>query len=291
MKFDWDKLSPEVRAMLEKAAEVMIPIQCSVVVEVRDDGEYRRDGDGTLIRCGKPFLGNFGCVDHGLQGDPRKDMVFRDLTPLGYEGPLQVVVDPVSAADESPSPTVGLLLPEDYKPHAVTDGGVGSGGVYKKVKIDGELSAETVIAFLPSGFLFAYEQLVEQGYSSRQFGGNPASPLSQASQIKGKSPRKTSGRLNSGHVDKTLMAGKGKRPSPPEIQMQSEKAVNYRKNIDRRLRRLAREIKAFLAGEAGENSGAVSRKCAGKCGKLGEADWMYCPRCGGPMRELDKGEC
>src|SRR5687768_11577182 len=97
--FDWDKLSPETRAMLEKAADMVVPIQCGVVIEVRDDGKYRRDDRGTPIYCGKPYLGQFGCVEHGLQGDPRKDMVFRDLTPAQYEGPLQVVVDPVSAAD------------------------------------------------------------------------------------------------------------------------------------------------------------------------------------------------
>jgi hypothetical protein len=282
--FDWAKMSPETRAMLEKASEMIVPIQCGVVIEVRTDGQYRRDGDGTLIRCGKPFLSNFGCVEHGLDGDPRKDMVFRDLTPPRYEGPVKVAIDPT----EQDEPRIGLLLPEDYKPHAVTDGGVGSGGVRRKVVIDGEISADQVVRFLPQGFIFAYEQLVDEGYSSKQFGGNPASPVSGDSRIKGKALRRTSGRLRSSEVDKTLMAEKAKRSTPPEIQMRSEKAVDFRKNIDRRLRRLGREIKAFLAGE--NPLTGSSRKCAGKCGKLGDVEWSFCARCGGPMRELDKGE-
>jgi hypothetical protein len=284
--FDWDKLSPETRAMLERASEMIVPIQCGVVMEVRTDGQYRRDGEGTLIRCGKPFLGNFGCVEHGLDGDPRKDMVFRDLTPSRYEGPLELEQEVTMLP--TGEHVVGLTVPEDYKPHAVTDGGVGSGGVRRKVVIDGEISADQVVRFLPQGFIFAYEQLVDEGYSSKQFGGNPASPVSGDSQIKGKAPRRTSGRLRSSEVDKTLMAEKAKRSTPPEIQMRSEKAVDFRKNIDRRLRRLGREIKAFLAGE--NPLTGSSRKCAGKCGKLGDAEWSFCARCGGPMRELDKGE-
>jgi hypothetical protein len=60
--------------------------------------------------------------------------------------------------------------------------------------------------------------------------------------------------------------------------------MNYRSKLDRRIRRMAREIQAFLDGK---DVKVESRKCAGKCRKIGEAEWVYCPRCGGPMEQVD----
>lgn len=67
--------------------------------------------------------------------------------------------------------------------------------------------------------------------------------------------------------------------------MKDERAFRMRVKIDKRLKNMAREINAFLEGTS--TKVINQRVCAGRCRKFGDYEWSYCPRCGGPMRELE----
>lgn len=295
----WESF-PELQRLIATAGEVIQPIRCQVVVEVREDGEHRRDGAGTPVRCGKPLLGNFGCLEkfqwggsHGFEGDPRKNMVFRDLTPPRYEGDLELREDGSLTVPRKDGSPAGLEMPEGYEPHPVLDGGVGSGGSRrlkdgdsgrrKLVVVDGEI-AGAVLAFLPKKFVFVYEELCDAAYGERRLDASGSMAAPEGGRQKAK---KTSGRISSSAVDKTLAAGAGgKSRNTAEIQFKNEQAVDFRRLIDRKLRRIAREIEEFFAGGV-ENLKAGSRKCSGKCRKIGDPDWLFCARCGGPMEEVN----
>lgn len=53
--------------------------------------------------------------------------------------------------------------------------------------------------------------------------------------------------------------------------------------IDRKLRKLAREIESRMAGGTGESA----RKCS-RCGKYGEDNWIWCPWDGAAMQSADR---
>lgn len=293
---NWEKLSPETRAMLEKASELIVPMRCPVTIEVREDGEYRREDRGTPIRCGKALHPVLGCVEkfpwggtHGLPKDRGVDgMVFRDIDPL-----------PPVSSDAAGEDSRGLTLDglEDvggYKPHPVTDGGVGSGGKRrlsegdsgrrKLVIVDGEI-AGVVLGFLPKKFVFFYELLADLAYGERRLDASGAMAPSEGGRQKVK---KSNGRTSTNGVDKTLAAsGRGKSKNHGEIQFKDERAVDFRRLVDRKLRRIAREIEEFLAGGDGSSLRSGKRRCSGRCGKIGDPEWMFCARCGGPMMEVD----
>lgn len=285
--------------LIAKFAEMMIPQRCGVVIEVRQDGEYRRDDQGTPIRCGKPLHPALGCVEkfawggtHKFEGQPQKNMVFRDLTPPRYSGPVDVQPDGSLTVPRKDGSPAGLEMPEGYESHPVLDGGVGSGGPRrlaegdsgrrKLVVVDGEI-AGAVLAFLPKKFVAMYEQLCDAAYGERRLDASGAMAPPEGGRQKVK---KTSGRVSSSQTDRTLAAGAGgKSRNTSEIQFKDERAVDFRRLIDRKLRRIAREIEEFFVG--GEGLRAGKRKCAGKCRKIGEPEWMFCARCGGPMEEVD----
>lgn len=276
--FSWEKLSPETRAMLEKVAEVIVPLRCALVVGVDKASAL---SDGVPVLCGKPLHPALGCLEkfewggrHGFTGDPQKDMKFSSFDFLPRKGGSSLNLD-------------GLEDVGGYKPHPVTDGGVGSGKIIDRkrlVVLTGD-RVGAVLAFLPEKFVHAYEALVDLGYGEKRLDasgamGAPANPRAGA--------RRSAPRLKSSEVSKTIVSSNfGNGGTPSGVSFKSEIAVDYRRKIDRRLRRLAREIKLFL-DEDGTAHRSGQRKCSGKCKKIGEPDWVYCARCGGPMIEEDE---
>jgi hypothetical protein len=103
----------------------------------------------------------------------------------------------------------------------------------------------------------------------------------------------------------SLKPDSGKRGQKSSVLMRSEWASLLKERTDRKLRKIARELKNALdedddelrmgaasKGVGGKNgvggrSAAPRRRCSGRCGKFGESDWLYCARCGGPMNEMD----
>jgi hypothetical protein len=235
---DWDKLQPEVRERLEALANKMVFARCTTLVLVGDDGE------GTKVS--RPC---------GLE---RK---YAGRCSSGHEvGPL----------------SVGLRMPEDYKPHPVSDGG----GVARVWKVNVDDADDLLRRFLPDAFVFCYERLVDLSFGERNLGS--AGGYDETKVLDEKADKVKAGQARRS-AEPVKGAGLGKRGSG-RSPIFTESAVNYRSKLDRRLRRMAREIQAFLDGKGAR---IESRKCAGKCRKIGEAEWVYCPRCGGPMEQVD----
>jgi hypothetical protein len=69
--------------------------------------------------------------------------------------------------------------------------------------------------------------------------------------------------------------------------MRDERAFKFKTKIDKRLRLMAREILASLDANGLLASVPRVRVCSGRCKKIGEAEWLYCPFCRGPMAEMD----
>lgn len=60
--------------------------------------------------------------------------------------------------------------------------------------------------------------------------------------------------------------------------------------IDKRLRQMGREIVEAIESGGEKGRAAARRVCGGRCARLGQGDWKFCPNCGSAMRELDSSD-
>lgn len=137
---------------------------------------------------------------------------------------------------------------------------------------------EVVLRFLPPGLVLMYESLAHRGLVLGDSSGYDESVDTSVGQV-------TTGRTSSSQKEYSIRksAGAGKYGSGRKV-VRSEAAVEYRKKIDRRLRKIAKEIENFLSDE--EVKPVVSKKCpSGRCGLFGESGWTYCPNCGTVLQE------
>lgn len=157
--------------------------------------------------------------------------------------------------------------------------------------------------FLPDGFVDAYEALC--GRALNDGSGMEGRPTREESEGAGGIGKETGSlaarggnvRVSSGA--ETIVGGKGTgRAWRGKAQvkivgrtgrgMRDERMFQAKVRIDKRLRQLGREIMDLLDGKDIKSAGR--RICAGKCARLGQGDWSYCPNCGSAMRELDSGD-
>jgi hypothetical protein len=90
-------------------------------------------------------------------------------------------------------------------------------------------------------------------------------------------------RVSTGQTE-TRGGAKGSRKSGGSKDfIRSERAFNEKARIDRKLRKIAREIRAWLRDSA-ESRDDV-RRCT-TCRKFGEPEWLYCPKDGKPMESV-----
>lgn len=148
-------------------------------------------------------------------------------------------------------PMSGLRMPEGYKPTIGVDTG---GKGYRKIDFDD--ADDLLRRFLPDKFIFAYERLIDKGFGSKNIG--------------------SAGGFNE------VLTGGGNASKGTIIS--SESSIRLRRRVDSRLRQMAREIVAYLDGDAKK---IEARRCGGKCKRIGDAEWIYCPNCGGPMAQVD----
>jgi hypothetical protein len=90
-------------------------------------------------------------------------------------------------------------------------------------------------------------------------------------------------------ASESLKLNSKKMAAKSSVLMRNEWASVVKENVDRKLRKIARELKNKLDDDvkrAATGQKRIGRKCSGKCGKFGESDWVYCARCGGPMQEI-----
>jgi hypothetical protein len=147
-------------------------------------------------------------------------------------------------------------------------------------------AAEVVVSFMPAGLVDLYERLVMEEFGSQQLGSSrPGDRYAIVGAGRASGGLRT---VKSGQPD--IRAG----ARPPKIKhgvvpIRSERALHYRSKIDRKLRKVVAELRAFVAALDDPHAALkpIVRRCAGRCHKFGDIDWTYCPRCGGPMAEAD----
>lgn len=145
---------------------------------------------------------------------------------------------------------------------------------------------------LPEQFLLAYEGLTARALTDGSGSNHPLSgrdaELGKADgKPTGQWPEKTSDVTSIGQVGgpKTKQVGKTSKF------LADERAFRLKRKMDKRLRAMAREMMAFLEGANEKQAGlAASRLCTGKCRKIGDGEWLFCARCGGPMRDMEGDE-
>lgn len=193
---------------------------------------------------------------------------------------------------------------EGYKSHPVSDGGVGgpkredvsAEHLQKQRDLKGAVLGEVyrmrladmdelliVLRGLPKDFLFVYLMLMDATYGEGSLGSGPGY---RDDEIPGTGRQVnpwplTSVAPQSGQAAHKKFVGKSK------DFVRSQKNSDLKDRTDRRLRKLTRELKYELSGHTGQKEPKAIRKCSGKCKKIGESEWLYCPRCGGPMVEVD----
>lgn len=147
-------------------------------------------------------------------------------------------------------------------------------------------AAEIVAAFLPGGFLHAYERVIVAAYGTRNLGSGKPADLNALVGV-----GRRSGGLEATKTKTPDVRGGAAHASKSGgsvVPIRSERAWNYRAKVDRRIRQLGRDMVDFLASlDDPKAIHTAQRRCAGRCGKFGDGDWNYCARCGGPMREAD----
>lgn len=153
---------------------------------------------------------------------------------------------------------------------------------------------------LPEGFVSAYETLVSRALNDGS--GMDGHAVSESSEGRGGIGKADGSggirwRNDSGQSDTVGGGGYGrairgkaqvKVVGKTSRGMRDERLWRVRVLVDKRLRQMGREIAAALEGVDTRIAGR--RICGGRCRRLGQTDWNFCPNCGGQMREMDSGE-
>lgn len=131
----------------------------------------------------------------------------------------------------------------------------------------------------PAAFLEAYELLFVETYGSGAI-------VQDDNQIHG-SGKAQRGRTKSSDVETRGGAIQKKKLSASQKNViKSQRAFNEKTKIDKRLRKMGKEILEYLNKEATTNPQFYMR-CA-KCKKHAEDNWEFCPRCGHRTERVSK---
>lgn len=138
--------------------------------------------------------------------------------------------------------------------------------------------AAEVLLLLPSDFVDAYEVLFLESW-----GNGPGHGSVRIGDVDGESPVATKWRTSTNQVETRGTAStKGRGSTSKGLGPKNSRAAATKQWADRRLRKLAREIQMRLSDED-----APQRRCAGKCRRMAEDTWNYCPNCGAPTEEME----
>lgn len=144
------------------------------------------------------------------------------------------------------------------------------------------------VRMMPGQFVDAYEAMVAAAFNS---GGGMDGVAGVSVGELGKADGRAQGqwRVSSSDVTTigTVAATSVKQVGKTARTMRDERFFRLKVKIDKRLRGIAREVLASLNAT---DLNSCLRVCSGRCKKIGDSEWIYCPRCGGPMAELDDSE-
>jgi hypothetical protein len=131
----------------------------------------------------------------------------------------------------------------------------------------------------PAAFLEAYELLYVETYGSGAI-------VQDENHIHG-SGKAFRGRTKTNEVETRGGAVSKKKLSASQKNViKSQRAFNQKTKIDKRLRKMGKEILDYLNREQAQNPGYYMR-CS-KCKKHAEDEWQFCPRCGANTEKVDK---
>lgn len=129
----------------------------------------------------------------------------------------------------------------------------------------------------PSAFLEAYELLYVEAYGSGAIFQDD-----NAIHGAGKAQR---GRIKSSDVETRGGAVQKKKLATSQKNViKSQRAFNEKTKVDKRLRRLGKEIYAYLNNDWPQD---FYTRCS-KCKKHTDDDYRFCPRCGAPTEQVTK---
>lgn len=167
-----------------------------------------------------------------------------------------------------------MQMPDDYRPHPVTDTVFARPAVeYSSHPV--ESIWDVVAEFFPKDFLNLYEQLIEMEFSN--LGRSvPTDPNSIPGTGTGTGAHTRSEQPDVRSVHRAPVFG----PNDP---IRHEQAGVTRARVDRKLRKLTREMRLWLSSAS---PGGTIHRCNGRCKRIAEPDWKFCPNCGGNVIKL-----
>ena len=139
--------------------------------------------------------------------------------------------------------------------------------------------AAEVLLLLPEQFVTSYEELFLGVWKAPGLSGGVRIGDAEA-----ESPQALKWRTSTSQTETRGTASpKGSGSTVKGLGIKNTRAEATKDWADRKLRKLAREIRARMADED-----APLRRCTGrKCRRLAEDTWNYCPNCGAPTQEDD----
>lgn len=130
---------------------------------------------------------------------------------------------------------------------------------------------------IPTVIIDAYEALYLSAY------GSDALKIGDDNQIHG-TGKAEKGRTRSDQVETRGGAIQKKKLSASRTDViKNLKSYQYKLKVDKRLRKMSKEIGEFLSDA---EPTTVFHRCT-SCKKTGESDWKHCPRCGAEMEQID----
>ncbi len=142
---------------------------------------------------------------------------------------------------------------------------------------EGGSDLEIVARFLPAGLVDLYARVVEIEFPL----GSRANSTNLPGVGRGSGPRISTNQTETRTITRT------RTPNANWTVIRSERALLGRFRLDRKLKRIVTDLRNLLAEiDSGDHTRPVWRQCAGRCRKMGEPDWLYCARCGGPMQDI-----
>jgi hypothetical protein len=131
----------------------------------------------------------------------------------------------------------------------------------------------------PAAFLEAYELLYVETYGSGAIFQDENAIHGAGKAVRGRT-KSTDVETRGGAVQKKKLSASQKNV------VKSQRAFNQKTKIDKRLRKMGKEILDYLNKEA-QNQQNFYMRCA-KCKKHAEDEWEFCPRCGSKTEKVTK---
>jgi hypothetical protein len=144
-----------------------------------------------------------------------------------------------------------------------------------------------LVRYLPGSFISSYLRLIDAAIGEKNLGsGSGAGEEGNGKEYGTRSGIQTKSEI-SGYRGGAKHSGKPS--SGMGMPLKSEERMMDLDRYRKRLRGMAREIVMLLRDNGGgESRPILRRRCDGKCRRLGDADFLYCPNCGGPMTDVVK---